>query len=120
MISTALATDLYMLTVANGLFKENKWDQPATCYLFTRKAPYGGAYTIISGLQTLIHTLSNWHFSDPDIAYLQSLTYADGKARFEPAFLEQLKQLQFDADLYAVPEGTVVFPTSRSFVLKPH
>ena len=110
MLNSALATDLYMLTVANGLFNEGKHEDPAIAYLFTRKAPFGLEHTIVCGIHALVKYLQNWQFSAEDIKFLSELTYANGRRRFNTAFINYLKTLSFKYDLYAMPEGSIAFP----------
>jgi nicotinate phosphoribosyltransferase len=110
MLNSALATDLYMLTVANGLFNENKHETQAIAYLFTRKAPFASKYTIVNGISDLVNYLQEWQFSTEDIQFLASLKNSAGNAKFNKEFLLYLQSLKFCYDLYAMPEGSVVFP----------
>ena len=71
---------------------------------FYRKNPCGGGYAIAAGLQQVIDYIKNLRFSEEDIAYLQSLSM------FDDDFLEYLRSFRFSGDIYAIPEGTVIFP----------
>ena len=99
----SLLTDLYELTMMQGYFK-NPTDQIVVFDAFYRKNPCGGAYAISVGLEQVIEYVRDLHFSPDDIDYLRSLHL------FEDDFLEYLRGFHFTGDIYAIPEGTVVFP----------
>jgi nicotinate phosphoribosyltransferase len=100
---SALFTDFYELTMAQGYWKKNK-NRRAVFEMFFRKHPFRGGYSIFAGLETLLAHLKTFTFSEDDIAYLRSLNF------FDQAFLEYLKTFRFSGDLYAMDEGSVVFP----------
>lgn len=100
----ALLTDLYQLTMMQGLFDHNMHRQKCVFDRFYRKNPFGGAYAVVAGLEHVIDYLENLRFSEDDLAYLRSLGI------FKEPFLKYLKDFRFTGDMYAVPEGTVVFP----------
>ncbi|MDR2133508.1 MAG: nicotinate phosphoribosyltransferase [Treponema sp.] len=100
---SALFTDFYSLTMAQGYRKKNM-DQNAVFEMFFRKAPFGGGYAVFAGLETLLERLRFFSFSEADIAYLSSLRF------FDEAFIEYLRGFRFTGDLWAMDEGTVVFP----------
>ncbi len=108
--SLALLTDLYQLTMLFGYWKLGRLDEQAAFHLFFRRHPFQGGYTIACGLKPFIDYLQDLRFRDDDLGYLASLMGNDGKALFEPAFLDYLRQLEWSVDIDAVPEGTVVFP----------
>ena len=108
--SLSLLTDLYQLTMAYGYWKTNKINQEAVFTLFFRKSPFHCGYAIAAGLDTVLEYIDDLHFADTDLAYLATLTGADNKPLFEPAFLDYLRDLRFECDIDAMPEGTVVFP----------
>lgn len=108
--SLALLTDLYQLTMAYGYWKLGRTDEQAVFNLFFRKAPFKGGYTIACGLEYVIDFIENLQFSDDDIVYLASLTGNDGQPLFEQAYLEYLKDMDFQLDIDAVQEGTIIFP----------
>jgi nicotinate phosphoribosyltransferase len=97
-----LFTDLYELTMAAGYFDQGI-HAPATFSLYLRPHPRRG-YFVAAGLEEVISFISDFHFSDEDIAYLSSLK------RFDGAFLDYLKDLHFSGDVRALPEGTLFFP----------
>ena len=98
-----LLTDLYELTMMQGYFK-NPTNQTVIFDMFYRNNPCGGAFAITAGLDQMIEYIENLHFTEEDITYLRSLNI------FEEDFLEYLSNFQFTGDIYAIPEGTVVFP----------
>ena len=106
-----LITDLYQLTMANALFNKGRHERKVVFDRFYRKNPFNGGYTIVAGLEHLQQFVENFRFDEEDINYLESLHI------FYPAFLDYLKDFRFKGNIYAVPEGTVVFPrrTSSSF-----
>ena len=98
-----LLTDLYELTMMQGYF-QSKTKQQVVFDVFYRHNPCGGGYAICAGLDQVIEYIKNLNFSYEDIVYLQSLNL------FDEDFLEYLRSFHFSGDIYAVPEGTVVFP----------
>jgi nicotinate phosphoribosyltransferase len=100
---SALFTDFYSLTMAQGYWKNNM-DTTAVFEMFFRKTPFGGGYAIFAGLETLLERLRSFSFSETDIAYIRELGY------FEEAFTEYLRAFRFTGSLWAMDEGTVVFP----------
>ncbi len=108
--SLALLTDLYQLTMAYGYWKLGRADREAAFHLFFRRHPFGGGYTVACGLAYVADFLDGLRFDESDIAYLAEQRGNDGKALFEPGFLDYLRDLEFRLDVDAVPEGTVVFP----------
>lgn len=98
-----LLTDLYELTMMQGYFKTQK-NETVVFDAFHRRNPNDGAYSISCGLEQVIDYIKNLHFSKDDINYLKSIDL------FEPDFLEYLSNFKFTGDIYAIPEGTVIFP----------
>lgn len=105
----SLLTDLYQLTMAYGYWKSGLTETQTTFQLFFRKPPFKGGYAIAAGLETALQLIEQCSFSKEDLDYLGSLKGNDDKALFEAAFLEYLDTLEFNVDIDAVPEGTVVF-----------
>ena len=103
MIHSALVTDFYSLTMAQGYWKNNM-NRRAIFEMFFRKHPFDGGFSIFAGLGPLLETLRNFSFSDEDIAYLEGLNF------FEKPFLDYLRSFRFTGSLWAMDEGTVVFP----------
>jgi len=99
-----MMTDLYQLTMMYGYYKTNTHQRNAVFDMFFRKPSSNSAYAIAAGLEQVIDYIKNLHFGDEDIEYLASLNL------FDSDFLDYLSQLRFTGDIYAVPEGTVVFP----------
>ncbi|MFQ3619439.1 MAG: nicotinate phosphoribosyltransferase [Spirochaetales bacterium] len=100
---SALFTDLYELTMAQGYFK---YGMNTHCVfdMFFRKQPFGSGFSIFAGGETLLKALEHFCFSQADLEYLESLDY------FQKDFLEYLSTFKFRGDVYATPEGTPVFP----------
>jgi nicotinate phosphoribosyltransferase len=102
-ITNALLTDLYELTMMQGYFFINP-NQRAVFEMFFRRQPFGGGFAIFAGLDPLIDAITNLKFEQDDIQYLQSLGI------FKKEFLHYLSHFKFNGDIYAVSEGTAVFP----------
>ena len=102
-MNLTLLTDLYELTMMQGYFKNN-CNETVVFDMFYRNNPCGNGYAICAGLDQLIDYIKRLEFSDEDIAYLDSLHL------FEDDFLEYLRGFHFSGDVYAIPEGTVIFP----------
>jgi len=99
-----LLTDLYELTMMQGYFKNKDRNETVIFDMFYRSNPCGGGYSIMAGLEQVIHYIRELHFSKADLDYLESLKI------FEKDFLEYLGNFKFSGDIYAIPEGTVIFP----------
>ena len=99
-----LLTDLYELTMMQGYFKEKDANETVIFDAFFRANPSNAGYSVCAGLEQVIEYLQNLHFDTDDIAYLRST------GLFEEDFLAYLKDFRFSGDIYAIPEGTVIFP----------
>lgn len=99
-----LLTDLYELTMMQGYFKNNDRNETVVFDAFYRSNPCGGGYSIAAGLEQVIDYIKNLHFAPDDIEYLRSV------GCFDEDFLEYLSNFKFTGDIYALPEGTVMFP----------
>lgn len=99
-----LLTDLYELTMMQGYFRNKDQNETVIFDAFYRSNPMGSGYAICAGLQQVIDLIKNLHFSKEDIDYLASLNL------FEADFLDYLKDFKFTGDIYAIPEGSVMFP----------
>lgn len=99
-----LLTDLYELTMMQGYFKNKDRNEMVIFDAFFRNNPCGGGYSISAGLEQLIQYIKELHFDKEDIDYLASLGI------FDEDFLEYLSTFKFSGDIYAIPEGTVMFP----------
>ena len=104
MRNLTLLTDLYELTMMQGYFENEDVNQTVIFDMFYRNNPEGNGYAICAGLEQLIDYVKNLHFTDDEIDYLKSLGI------FKPAFLAYLRDFRFTGDIYAIPEGTVIFP----------
>lgn len=96
--------DFYEMTMSNGYFKCGKSNDICYFDMFYRSVPDGGGFAIAAGLEQVIDYIENLKFTDDDIMYLAS------KKCFDEHFLEYLRSFKFTGDIWAVPEGTPVFP----------
>ena len=111
MRNLTLLTDLYQLTMGYGFFRQKKHEQEVVFDLFFRKNSLI-TYSISAGLEQAMDYLLNWRFDEEDIAYLRSLHL------FDEDFLAYLKDMKFSGDVYAVKEGTPVFPGEPILTVK--
>ena len=107
--SNPLLTDFYQFTMAYGYFKLKMHEKRAAFHLIFRNHPFRSNYAVACGLQSVVEYLQNWRFDHTAIDYLSSLKTPNNQPIFSPDFLEYLANLRFTCDLYAVPEGNVVF-----------
>ena len=103
-LNMTLLTDLYQLTMVGGYHLLGKSQQQANFDFFFRKIPEEGGFCVAAGLEQLIDYIQDLHFEPEDLEYLKSLNL------FPPEVLKFFRDLRFTGDLYAVPEGTLVFP----------
>lgn len=99
-----LLTDLYELTMMQGYFRNKDQNETVIFDAFFRNNPMDGGYSISAGLAQVIDLIKNLHFSKEDIDYLASLNL------FDDDFLAYLKDFKFTGDIYAIPEGSIMFP----------
>ena len=97
--------DFYELTMANGYFLTGKKDTISYFDVFFRSIPDKGGFAIAAGLEDVVRYIQNLRFTEEDIAYLRS------KRLFDEAFLDYLRGFRFTGDVWAIPEGTPVFPS---------
>ena len=100
---SALFTDFYELTMAQGYWKRGM-NHRAVFDMFFRRQPFNGGFSVFAGLETFLDKLASFHFSSEDIEYLESLSY------FDRDFLAYLRDFRFSGDVWAMDEGTIVFP----------
>ena len=100
----SMLCDFYELTMGNGYFKNGFYKRQTYFDVFFRVVPDQGGYAIAAGLHDIIEYVKNLHFDDQDIEFLRT------KGIFDDGFLKYLRQFKFTGDIYAVPEGTPVFP----------
>jgi len=103
-MNLTMLTDFYELTMANGYFESGMADDIAYFDMFFRKVPDEGGYAIMAGVEQLVDYLKGLEFTDEDIEFLRS------KQMFCEDFLQYLKNFKFECDVWAVPEGTPIFP----------
>ena len=99
----SMMTELYEFTLADGYFSAGMQDTVACFDLFFRRVPDGGGFAVMAGLEQVIAYLKNLHFTESDLAFLR------GKGISEP-FLDYLRDFKFACDVWAIPEGTPIFP----------
>ena len=99
-----MLTDFYELTMGNGYFKCGMKDRIVYFDVFYRDNPDGGGFAVVAGLEQVVEYIRDLHFDEEDIEFLRS------KRCFDEDFLKYLKNFSFTGDIWAVPEGTVVFP----------
>lgn len=99
-----LLTDLYELTMMQGYFRNKTANETVIFDLFYRSNPCGNGYSIMAGLEQSIKYIKELHFTRNDIEYLRSLKM------FDESFLDYLGDFKFTGDIYAIPEGTIIFP----------
>ena len=103
-LNLTMLCDFYELTMGNGYFQSGLQDRICYFDVFFRKCPDDGGFAIAAGLEQIIDYIQDLHFDPQDIAYLQ------GRNLFSPEFLEYLSRFRFTGDIWAVPEGTPIFP----------
>ncbi|WP_407723097.1 nicotinate phosphoribosyltransferase [Ruminococcus sp. JL13D9] len=108
----AMLCDFYEFTMSNGYFKNGFYRRTVYFDVFFRKVPDNGGFAIAAGLEQVIEYIKELHFDEEDIAYLRS------KGIFDEGFLAYLRDFKFSGDIYAVPEGTPVFPNEPVMTVK--
>lgn len=103
-INLTMLCDFYELTMGNGYFENGMADRMTYFDVFYRQNPDNGGFAIAAGLEQVIDYVLNLHFDESDIEYLR------GRNLFSEAFLDYLANFKFTGDIWAVPEGTPIFP----------
>lgn len=103
-MNLTMLTDFYEFTMTNGFFVKGIGNKTAYFDMFFRKIPDGGGFAIMAGVEQVVKYLENLEFTDNDIEYLRT------KNIFDEKFLEYLRNFKFECDVWAIPEGTPVFP----------
>lgn len=104
--------DFYEFTMSNGYFQNGFYKKNVYFDVFFRKVPDNGGFAIAAGLEQVIDYIKNLHFDEEDINYLRS------RGIFDEKFLDYLKDFKFSGDIYAIPEGTPVFPNEPVMTVK--
>lgn len=107
-----LLTDFYELTMANGYFNNDMKDKIAYFDMFFRRIPDEGGFAIMAGVEQVIEYLKDLRFTDEDIEFLRS------KKIFSEKFLQYLKDFRFTCDVWAIPEGTPIFPNEPLVIVR--
>ncbi len=110
-----LSTDLYQLTMAAGYFEAGKLEERAIFELFVRRLPHNRNFILAAGLAQAVEYLQNLRYTTDEIEYLRTLPHF---AHSSPAFFDYLATLRFTGDLFAVPEGTPLFPNEPFLTLR--
>ncbi len=111
-LNLTMIMDLYELTMSNGIFDSEMRDTVTYFDMFFRRVPDKGGYAIMAGLEQLIEYMNNLTFTKEDIEYLESLKL------FRSDFIDYLRDFKFTCDVWAVPEGTVIFPQEPIVTVK--
>lgn len=111
-INQSMLCDFYELTMAQGYFKKGYKNKISYFDLFYRNVPDGGGFAVFAGLEHLVEYIRNLKFGEKEIEYIQS------KGIFEEDFIDYLRHFKFTGDIYAVPEGTPVFPNEPLVIVR--
>lgn len=111
-VNMTMLTDFYELTMANGYFETGMGEQIAYFDMFFRKIPDEGGFAIVAGLEQMIEYLDNLKFEESDIEYLRA------RGIFSEGFLDYLRNFHFECDVWAIPEGTPIFPGEPLITVK--
>ena len=111
-LNLTMIMDLYEMTMSNGIFTSDMRDTITYFDMFFRRVPDNGGYAIMAGIEQLIEYMQNLKFTDEDIEYLKSLNL------FCDEFIDYLRDFKFTCDIWAVPEGTVIFPQEPIVTVK--
>ncbi len=111
-MNLTMLTDFYEITMANGYFQNGWKDKTAYFDMFFRKVPDNGGFAIMAGVEQVIEYLKNLTFDKDDIEYLRS------RKQFGEDFLEYLENFKFNCDVWAVPEGTPIFPNEPVVIVR--
>ncbi len=110
--NVSMLCDFYELTMGNGYFKNGFYKKTTYFDMFFRTVPDGGGFAIAAGLEQIIKYIKQLHFTEDDIAFLRA------KNIFDEEFLNYLRNFRFSGDIYAIPEGTPVFPNEPIITVK--
>ena len=111
-LNLTMLCDFYELTMGNGYFENGYKDRMCYFDVFFRKCPDGGGFAIAAGLEQIAEYIQSLHFSAEDIEYLR------GRNLFTDGFLDYLKDFRFTGDVWAVPEGTPIFPNEPIMTIR--
>ena len=112
MENKTMMTDFYELTMAQTYFDKGEQNKKVYFDIFFRKNPFNGGYAIMGGLDNIIEYINNFKITEEDINYLR------GTGKFKETFLEYLKNLKFTGDIFAIEDGTPIFPNEPVLTVK--
>ncbi len=107
-----LVVDFYEHTMGQAYFNKRVHNNIAYFDLFFRRIPDGGSFVIANGVKRCAEYLEQFHLSDSDMDYLRSLN------KFSKEYLEEVSKIRFTGDMYAVEDGTVIFPNEPAITIK--
>ncbi len=111
-MNLTMLTDFYEFTMMNGFLAENRADTVAYFDLFFRSIPDNGGFAVMAGVEQMVEYIKDISFTEEDIEYLR------GKEIFSGEFLEYLRGFRFECDVWAIPEGTPIFPGEPIVVVR--
>jgi nicotinate phosphoribosyltransferase len=111
-MNLTMLTDFYEITMANGYLENNMAGKIAYFDMFFRKVPDDGGFAIMAGVEQLIEYLKNLKFDQNDLDYLRS------KQLFSEEFIQYLSNFEFNCDVWAIPEGTPIFPNEPVVIVR--
>ena len=111
-LNLSLATDFYEFTMSQTYFNEGKTEEIAVFDAFFKKNPFNSGYAFMAGVDKIIETINNFHFTKQDIDFLRQTK------TFSEEFLTYLKNFKFHGSIYAIPDGTVIFANEPIVTVK--
>ncbi len=108
--NTPLQTDLYQLTMGYGYWQSGMHEREAVFHLYYRTAPFSDKCVIAAGLEQALTWIDEFSFDEDELGYLSTLLGNDGQPLFEKTYLQYLQKMKLSCDVWAVPEGELVYP----------
>ena len=111
-LNDTMLCDDYEMKMGQTYFEAGEKDKEVVFDIFFRRNPFQGGYTISGGLDNIIDYINNFHFDEDDIEYLRNTN------NYTEEYLNYLKDIKFTGDLYAIPDGTPIFPNEPVITIK--